>query len=94
MMQAVARPLLAAAQKIAMSIRQAQALRQFYNSQGSFDNVGFGGNPGTYTVGFANVGGIPHCFSSASCANDGNGWIRRDLAMRDRIRAPPVAFTS
>lgn len=65
---------------------QGQALRQFYNSQGSFDDVGLGGNKGTYNVGFANVGGIRYCLAGANCANDGEEYTRSGLAKRDRIQ--------
>jgi len=63
-------------------VGQGQALRQFYNSQGSFDDVGLGGKPGTLDVGFANAGGIQYC-DAIDCSNDGNEYTRSGLAKCD-----------
>lgn len=62
--------------------RQGQALRQFYNSQGSFDDVGLGGNKGAFSISFANEGGIQYCGDAPNCANDGHEYTSGGLARR------------
>lgn len=55
-------------------------MSQFYQSHGSFDDVGLGGNPGTFNVGFANAGGIPYCGST--CKPDGKQYNKHGQIKR------------
>ncbi|CAK4023169.1 Hypothetical predicted protein [Lecanosticta acicola] len=61
---------------------QGQALRQFYNSQGSFDEDGLGGKEGAFSISFGNVGGIRYCGTRPNCANDGHEFTQGGLAKR------------
>jgi hypothetical protein len=63
---------------------QGAALKQFYNSQGSFDDTGLNGVVGTkFSISFANEGGIRYCVATRNCANDGEQYNRNGLARRD-----------
>ncbi|KAG8677551.1 hypothetical protein FPOAC2_03684 [Fusarium poae] len=64
---------------------QGQVLKQFYNSQGSFDEVGLGGNKGHFTIGFGNPGDSPYCSPNTDCVNDGHEYTRDGLARRSHI---------
>lgn len=55
---------------------QSNVLKQFYYSQGSYSGTGLGGQPGQFTLSFANYGDVKYCGFEEDCKNDGNQYNR------------------